>query len=68
MVQGYPRIEFALNKAFKGILADTDGRLQHRSTFFVASTKWAAKFLKTLFRVAEGTRNVSRLSEAIFIY
>jgi hypothetical protein len=34
---------------------------------FVASTKWTAKFLKTLFRVPEGTRDVSRLSEAIII-
>jgi hypothetical protein len=67
MVQGYPRIEFASNKAFKGSMVDTAGRLQHCSMFFVASTKWATRYLKTLFRVPEGTRDVSRLSEALLI-
>jgi hypothetical protein len=53
MIKGFKRLEVAPNRALKGILFDTNWRLQHRSTCFVASTKLAARFLKMLFRVPE---------------
>ena len=51
--QGHRSIEFGPREALKRVLVDTVGRMQHRSVLSVASTKWAANFLKMLFRVPE---------------
>ena len=51
--QGHQSIEFGPKDVLKSILVDTDGRMQRRSMLSVASTKWAAGFLKMLFRVPE---------------